>query len=206
MLPLLERAPFPKLSVADRVRMRTKAKEAQASEARNKKKHSSDLPSETPALSNSPMDKGKEVAPPAVPSKSPTAKNKKRGTSIQELSTSPQSPSSKRLKTSSDKSFSFKSFPLNHDLATAAEHGGVSFSLPAEASALKKQAWSIILPELCKLPTPIDRATFQSLPVKDNFESTMRHIFTVSLIQILIILKHLTSLLYTNIYFPCIGS
>ena len=55
----------------------------------------------------------------------------------------------------------------------------IDLSLPAEASAFHRKPWAMTLEILQRLPTPTDRATFQSLEVTENIDNTMRNLFLV---------------------------
>ena len=67
----------------------------------------------------------------------------------------------------------------SQDLISPEEMKGVDLSLPAEASAFHRKPWAMTLDILQRLPTPTDRATFQSLEVTENIDNTMRNLFLV---------------------------
>ena len=67
----------------------------------------------------------------------------------------------------------------SQDLISTEEMKGIDLSLPAEASAFHRKPWAITLEILQKLPSPTDKATFQSLEVSENIDNTMRNLFLV---------------------------
>ena len=67
----------------------------------------------------------------------------------------------------------------SQDLISTEEMKGIDLSLPAEASAFHRKPWAITLEILQRLPTPTDKATFQSLEVSENIDNTMRNLFLV---------------------------
>ena len=180
----------PKLTAAERAQFRAEAKNAAASEIRSKKRHSVNAATTTPPAvvippppqneSLSPAKvKGKETAmaivdPPATRSKRPRGAVLP-GISIQEPSVHSAPPSPKKLKATSDWSLQSAS----QDLISLEEMKGVDLSLPAEASAFHRKPWAMTLDILQRLPTPTDRATFQSLEVTENIDNTMRNLFLV---------------------------
>ena len=183
----------PKLTAAERAQFRDEAKNAAASEIRSKKRHSMNAATVTPPVvivpspppqtenPNPAKVKGKETAvvvtdPPATRSKRPRGAILP-GITIQEPSTNSAPPSPKKFKASSDKDWSLKS--ASQDLISAEEMKGIDLSLPAEASAFHRKPWAITLEILQRLPTPTDKATFQSLKVSENIGNTMRNLFLV---------------------------
>ena len=168
-----------KLTAAERGQFRAEAKNAAASEIRSKKRHSVNAAAVTPPTVTVPPSlpqsenlspvkaKGKETAiavadPPATRSKRPRGTGPP-GIVIQEPSVHSAPPSPKKLKAASDWSLQSAS----QDLISPEELKGVDLSLPAEASAFHRKPWAMTLDILQRLPTPTDRATFQSLEVKN---------------------------------------
>ena len=182
----------PKLTAAERAQFRAEAKSAAASEIRSKKRHSMNAAATTPAViapspppqtenPNPAKVKGKETTvvvtdPPATRSKRPRGAVLP-GITIQEPSANSAPPSPTKFKASSDKDWSLKS--ASQDLISAEEMKGIDLSLPAEASAFHRKPWAITLEILQRLPTPTDKATFQSLEVSENIDNTMRNLFLV---------------------------
>ena len=182
----------PKLTAAERAQFRAEAKNAAASEIRSKKRHSMNAATTTPAVvipppppqtenPNPAKVKGKETAvvvtdPPATRSKRPRGAILP-GITIQEPSTNYAPSSPKKFKASSDKDWSLKS--ASQDLISTEEMKGIDLSLLAEASAFHRKPWAITLEILQRLPTPTDKATFQSLEVSENIDNTMRNLFLV---------------------------
>ena len=184
----------PKLSAAERAQFKAEAKSAAAAEIRSKKRHSMNAAVTTPATTipattipsppqtENPIPtkvKGKETAvvvadPPATRSK--RAKGLP-GITIQEPSTNSAPPSPKKFKATSDKDWSLKS--ASQDLISPEELKGIDLSLPADASAFHRKPWAATLDILHRLPTPTDRATFQSLDVTENIDNTIRNLFLV---------------------------
>ena len=181
----------PKLSAAEGAQFKAEAKSAAAAEIRSKKRHSMNAATTTPATTIPPPPqtenpipvkmKGKETAvvlanPPATRSKRPRGAILS-GITIQEPSTNSAPSSPKKFKASSDKDWSLKS--ASQDLISTEEMKGIDLSLPAEASAFHRKPWAITLEILQRLPTPTDKATFQSLEVSENIDNTMRNLFLV---------------------------
>ena len=125
--------------------------------------------------------KGKETA--VVVAGPPTTRSKRPrgavlpGITIQEPSTNSAPPSPKKFKATSDKDWGLKS--ASQDLISPEELKGIDLSLPAEASAFHRKPWAATLDILQRLPTPTDRATFQSLDVIENIDNTIRNLFLV---------------------------
>ena len=181
----------PKLTAAERAQFRAEAKNAAASEIRSKKRHSVNAAAVTPPTVTVPPPlpqsenlspakaKGKETTivvadPPATRSKRPRGAGLL-GIVIQEPSVHSAPPSPKKFKAASDWSLQSAS----QDLISPEEMKGVDLSLPAEASAFHRKPWAMTLDILQRLPTPTDRATFQSLEVTENIDNTMRNLFLV---------------------------
>ena len=123
--------------------------------------------------------KGKETAiavadPPATRSKRLRGAGLPRIV-IQEPSVHSAPPSPKKFKAASDWSLQSAS----QDLISPEEMKGVDLSLPAEASAFHRKPWAMTLDIQQRLPTPTDRATFQSLEVTENIDNTMRNLLLV---------------------------
>ena len=186
----------PKLSAAERAQFKAEAKSA-AAEIRSKNRHSMNAATTTPITigptattippppqTENPIPakvKGKETAvvvvdPPATRSKRAKGLGLP-GITIQEPSTNSAPPSPKKFKATSDKDWSLKS--ASQDLISPEELKGIDLSLPAEASAFHRKPWAATSDILHRLPTPTDRATFQSLDVTENIDNTIRNLFLV---------------------------
>ena len=83
---------------------------------------------------------------------------------------------------------------------------GIDLSLPAEASAFHRKPWAITLEILQRLPTPTDKATFQSLEVTENIDNTMRNLFLVIIITHTTLFCKYQTIIYIYILLSCLGS